>query len=554
MSVRQMNFWNWGWADTAAAEDSSATQAFADQLSEKYQVAKISPLSRPHISEFNIPPSLLDPPKALAHLCSREPDERLIHSLGKSFADLAHAALRQVPKYTDMVAFPESEGDVKDLIDWAGHQNAAVIPFGGGSSVCGGIDPDVGGTYDAVLTINLRKLNKVLEIDDVSRAARVQGGILGPDLESQLKEHEYTLRHFPQSFEFSTLGGWIATRAGGHYATLYTHIDDFVQSIRMVSPEGISESRRLPGSGAGPSPDRLTIGSEGSLGIITEAWMRIQNRPIYRASIPIYFQDFYQAAKAVRALSQAWLFPSNCRLMDANEAGGATGNTDFSMLILGFESADHPVDAWMARALELVTDHSGTFDKAVLDKKDSNTAGAAGQWRNAFIQAPYGRAQAIACGLLVDTFETAITWDKFEQFHSDIMIRMKTVMKDVTGNYGQITCRCTHAYPDGIAPYFTWSVLGKTEIMIDQWKKIKLESMRIINELQGTVTHHHAVGRDHRYGYDRQIDPLFRSALQAAKSRFDPLGTMNPGVLVDPFDREIGQTGVMKVDTERHGE
>ena len=545
MSVRQMNFWNWGWADDVSPDDPLSTQAFADELAKRNGVEEITPLSRPQLSEFTVPPSALSPPKSLAHLCSRDPDERLIHSLGKSFADLAHAALRQVPRYTDMVAFPETEADVKDLIDWAGHQNAAVIPFGGGSSVCGGIDPDVGGTHEAVLTMNLRNLNKVLEIDSLSRAARIQGGILGPDLESQLKEHNYTLRHFPQSFEFSTLGGWIATRAGGHYATLYTHIDDFVQSIRMVSPEGISESRRLPGSGAGPSPDRLVIGSEGSLGIITEAWMRIQDRPIYRASIPIFFTDFYQAAKAVRSLSQAWLFPTNCRLMDANEASAATGNTEHAMLIVGFESADHPVDAWMTRALEIVSEHGGSFDKSVLEKKSSNTEGAAGQWRNAFMQAPYARAQAIACGLIVDTFETAITWDKFEAFHQTIMSRMKTVMKRITGNEGKITCRFTHAYPDGVAPYFTWMVLGKTESMIEQWREIKLESMLIINELKGTVTHHHAVGRDHRPGYDKQIEPLFKSALQAAKSKFDPLGTMNPGILVDPIDRKIGQTGIM---------
>ena len=550
MSVRQMNFWNWGWADNISPEDPSAIQAFAAELARRNGVGEITPLTRPKLADFKIPTSALSPPKSLAHLCSQEPDERLIHSLGKSFADLAHAALRQVPRYTDIVAFPETELDVKNLLDWAGEQNVAVIPFGGGSSVCGGIDPDVGDTFDAVMTVNLRNLNKVLEIDPLSRAARIQGGTLGPDLEAQLKEQNYTLRHFPQSFEFSTLGGWIATRAGGHYATLYTHIDDLVQSIRMVSPGGVSESRRLPGSGAGPSPDRLTIGSEGSLGVITEAWMRVQDRPIYRASIPVFFRDFYQAANAVRAISQAWLFPTNCRLMDANEASGATGNTEYAMLIVGFESADHPVDAWMTRALELVSDHGGTFDKSVLEKKNSNTEGAAGQWRNAFMQAPYGRAQAIACGLIVDTFETAITWDKFEVFHQNIMSRMRAAMKQITGNEGQITCRFTHVYPDGVAPYFTWSVLGKTETMITQWKQLKMASMLIVDELKGSVTHHHAVGRDHRPGYDKQIDPLFRSALQAAKSRFDPLGSMNPGILVDPLDRKIGQRGIMNFEPQ----
>lgn len=542
--VRQMNFWNWGWADEAGPEDPSADQVFAKKLSAAYGVDNIEPLSRPEISEFDIPHSLLAPPKSLEDICTRDPHERLIHSLGKSWADLARAALRQVTSFTDVVAYPETEQQVKDLIDWAGHSNAAVIPFGGGSSVCGGVEPDTGGRYDAVVTIDTRKLDKILEVDKTSRAARIQGGILGPDLEAGLKEHNYTLRHFPQSFEFSTLGGWIATRSGGHYATLYTHIDDLVESIRMVSPAGITESRRLPGSGAGPSPDRMAIGSEGTMGIITEAWMRVQDRPVHRASIPVMFKDYYKGAEAVRALSQSWLFPTNCRLIDAQEAAAMAGG-DQAMLIIGFESADHPVDAWMERALELVADYGGEFDKSVLGKKNSNKEGAAGQWRNAFMQAPYTRARSIACGLIGDTFESAITWNNFEEFHRGVTEQMTKVIEEVTGHAARVTCRFTHVYPDGPAPYFSYAGLGKTDAMISQWRQIKAASMEIVEKLGGTVTHHHSVGRDHRPGYEKQIEPLFRSALQGAKSRFDPSGVMNPGVLIDPDDRKVGQTGIM---------
>ena len=175
------------------------------------------------------------------------------------------------------------------MLDWADGAGAAVIPFGCGSTVVGGIEPMVGGAFKAVLTIDMRRMAKVLEIDPTSRAARIQAGTLGPDLETQLKPSGLTLRHFPQSFEFSTLGGWIATRSGGHFATLYTHIDELVESLRTVTPSGTLESRRLPGSGAGPSPDRLMIGSEGTLGIITEAWMRLQPKPTFRASAAVRF-------------------------------------------------------------------------------------------------------------------------------------------------------------------------------------------------------------------------------------------------------------------------
>lgn len=544
MSVRQMNFWGWGWADEAEAEDPAADRKLARDLSATYGVADITPLTRPRVEDFRIPASRIAAPDSLAAICTTDNRERLIHSLGKSYADLARAAQRKVTCFTDLVAFPETEQQVADLLDWAAAANIAAIPFGGGSSVCGGVEPDVGGDYEGVLTVDLRKLDKVLEVDQTSRAARIQGGVLGPHLEAQLKEYGYTLRHFPQSFEFSTLGGWIATRSGGHYATLYTHIDDLVESIRMVSPAGITESRRLPGSGAGPSPDRMTIGSEGTLGIITQAWMRVQDRPKYRASVPVLFHDFYDAANAVRAVSQSWLFPANCRLIDADEAAGAAGGKH-SLLVLGFESADHPVDAWMDRALELVADHGGVFDRSVLTQKDSNKAGAAGQWRNSFMRAPYARTRSIACGAIGDTFETSITWDRFDDFHHTIVDEMNQVIREVTGHEGRVTCRFTHVYPDGPAPYFTYGGIGTTTGMVEQWREIKQASMEIVARCGGTVTHHHAVGRDHRPGYEKQVAPLFRQALQAAKTSFDPAGIMNPGVLIDPRGKTVGQTGIL---------
>jgi alkyldihydroxyacetonephosphate synthase len=544
MDIRRMNFWGWGWADEAAP-DPEGDRRRARDLAAAYGVADIQPLTRPRVEEFDLPPPRMRAPPSLAALCTTDPHERLIHSLGKSFADLANAALRRLPWATDLVAYPETEVGVAELLDWAALANAAVIPFGGGSSVCGGIDPAVGEDYAGVVTVDLRRLRRVLEVDRVSRAARIQAGVLGPDLEAQLRPHGYTLRHFPQSFEFSSLGGWIATRSGGHYASLYTHIDDLVESLRTVTPAGVLESRRLPGSGAGPSPDRMLIGSEGVMGIVTEAWMRVQDRPRFRASIPVLFADFLRGAEAVRALSQAWLFPTNCRLIDADEAREAAGGPH-ALLILGFESADHPVGAWMNRALELVADHGGQFDRAVLQAGDSNREGAAGAWRDAFMRAPYARAGMIACGLIGDTFETAITWERFPDFHARVVDHMRGVIERVTGRPARVTCRFTHVYPDGPAPYFSYAALSHPERMIDDWREIKAASIDVVTRLGGTVTHHHAVGRDHRAGYERQVDPLFRRALQAAKASLDPAGIMNPGVLIDPAGRRVGQTGVME--------
>src|SRR5262245_25522925 len=380
-------------------------------------------------------------------------------------------------------------------------------------------------------------MDKVVEVDRVSRAALIHAGVLGPALEDQLRPHGLTLRHFPQSFEFSSLGGWIATRSGGHFATLYTHIDDFVESLRVITPSGAIESRRLPGSGAGPRPDRLVIGSEGTLGIITEAWMRLQDRPTFRAAASILFADFHAAARAVRAIAQAGLYPSNCRLLDANEAmvNGAGNGTD-AVLLLAFESADHAPDAWMSRALECARAHGGSVPAGVgATRSESEGArdGAAGAWRQSFLGAPYLRDALVGMGMISETFETAITWDRFEEFHTAVMAATEEAVRRICGA-GSVTCRFTHAYPDGPAPYYSVIAPSRAGSQIAQWSEIKAAASDAIITNGGTITHHHAVGRDHRPWYDHQRPDGFARAFAAAKRALDPAGILNPGVLIDP--------------------
>ena len=321
----------------------------------------------------------------------------------------------------DVVAHPGDEAELESVLDWCEQSGAAAIPFGGGTSVVGGVEAAVGEGFAGVVTIDLKRLDRVLDVDPVSQAARIQAGVTGPRLEEQLREHGLTLRHYPQSFEYSTLGGWIATRAGGHFATLGTHIDDYVESVRALTPRGVWESRRLPGSGAGPSPDRMLIGSEGILGVITEAWMRVRERPRFKASAGVTFDSFAAGAAAVRALAQSGLHPSNCRLLDPGEAG-LTGAAPAgrALLVLGFESADHPLDAWMARAAELCRDHGGELpDEPRVGGRD----GASDAWRDAFLQMPYLRDTLIAGGIFAETFETAVTWDRLTAFVEDVRER-----------------------------------------------------------------------------------------------------------------------------------
>lgn len=532
----------WGWGVEGAGPSEEQTRGVARLLSERFGVA-LAPAPPPRIEEIALRPPRVRPPAALAGLCSDDPAERAGHSYGKSYRDVVRGFRREFENPPDWVALPRSEGDIEALLAWCGEERVAAIPYGGGSSVVGGVEPAVGGDWAGAISIDLRHLGRVLEIDRVSRAARIQAGVLGPALEDQLRPHGLTLRHFPQSFEFSSLGGWIATRSGGHYATLYTHVDDFVQALRVVTPAGVVETRRLPGSGAGPAPERLFVGSEGTLGIVSEAWMRLQDRPTRRASASVRFagdDGFLRGARAVRALSQAALYPTNCRLLDPTEAQtSGAGSGDAAVLVLGFESADHDLDAWMERALECCRDAGGEAPPdAARTRRDAGAAreGAAGAWRKAFLQAPYLRDVLVSLGVIAETFETAITWDRFESFHEAVMERTRDALKRVCGA-GSLACRFTHVYPDGPAPYYSVLAPATRGSELAQWAEIKSAASDALIALGGTITHHHAVGRDHRPWYERERPELFARALAAAKRALDPAGVLNPGVLLAEGER-----------------
>ena len=477
-----------------------------------------------------MPRPRLEPPAALAEICSAETYDRASHAYGKSYRDIVRAFRGRFDHAPDVVAHPRDAGEVEALLDWCASRGAAAIPYGGGTSVVGGVEAALGDGYAGAVTIDVGRLDRVLEVDRSSRAALIQAGASGPVLEDQLRAHGLTLRHFPQSFQLSTLGGWIATRAGGHFATLYTHIDDLVESITAVTPAGTIETRRLPGSGAGPSPDRMLLGSEGILGVITEAWVRLQERPSHKSSAAVTFSDFATGAEAVRALSQSGLHPANCRLLDPGEAALTGASADGALLVLGFESAHHPVEPWMDAALELAGDHGGQVSRRGGGREGGDSVGT---WRDVFLRAPYLRDTFVACGVISETFETAITWDRFAELHASVTAATEGALRETCGA-GRVMCRFTHVYPDGPAPYFTVLAPARRGSELEQWDAIKAAASEAIIAGGGTITHHHAVGRDHRPWYDRQRPPAFAAALRAAKAALDPAGVLNPGVLIDP--------------------
>ncbi|MFZ1926103.1 MAG: FAD-binding oxidoreductase [Solirubrobacteraceae bacterium] len=568
MSIRRRKHWGWGFEDEQLSleEVRAAAAGLATHLGFP-SVEVEAPVS---LGAVRLPAPRVLAPAELAGICAGDAHARASHALGKSYSDVVLGFRGQFEHPPDFVASPRDERDVERLLEWCAAERVAAIPYGGGTSVVGGVQPVVDSSYNGAISIDLADLRRVVEVDQVSRAARIQGGATGPDLEAQLSEHGLTLRHFPQSFELSTLGGWIATRAAGHFATVWTHIEDFVESVRAITPTGTWESRRLPGSGAGPSPDRLLVGSEGTLGVITEAWVRVQPRPTYRASVGVRFPTFAIGAECVRALSQSGLHPSNCRLIDPAEARFTmSGDGSFALLVLGFESCDHQVGLSMDRALAICAEHGGLAGERRESSEDrggshggvgagpagagigspkkgdaprarggaaetGTTGGGTQAWREAFLRAPYVRDIFVAMGVLSETFETAITWDRFPGFHERVMAAARAAAEDTSGA-AHVSCRFTHVYPDGPAPYYTVLAPAQRGEEVEQWAAIKAAVSEVIVAEGATITHHHAVGRDHRPWYDRQRPDAFAAALRGAKRAVDPQAVMNPGVLVDPL-------------------
>jgi alkyldihydroxyacetonephosphate synthase len=537
VTIRRFKHWGWGYEDQqpSAAQLRATAAAIAQQLC--LPLGEIeSPVA---LADVQLEPPRVVAPAQLAEICQSDTHARASHALGKSYVDVVDGFRGRFAHPPDFVAQPRDEADVERLLEWCAAERVAAIPFGGGTSVVGGVTPDVPSAYNGAVTLDLRALDRVREIDAVSRAALIDAGASGPLLERQLAEHRLTLRHFPQSFEYATLGGWIATRAGGHFAMGPTHIEDFVESVRAITPAGVWESRRLPGSGAGVSPDRMLAGSEGALGVITRAWMRVQPRPAHRRSAGVRFASFAAGAECVRELSQSGLSPSNCRLIDAREAAMTmAGDGEHALLVLGFESTDHPVDTALARALAICRDHGGhaPAQRTARDGGAGPDGGddAVGAWRQAFLGAPYARDALVALGVLAETFETAITWERFAAMHERVTTRAEQALREACGEGGRVTARFTHVYADGPAVYYTAIAPARRGEEVEQWRHVKRAVSDELIAAGATITHHHAVGRDHRPWYDRQRPEPFAAALAGAKAAVDPCGVMNPGVLLDP--------------------
>ncbi len=520
------------WMNGLESDEPSPAQRAEQQrrLSERLGTnVELPPI--PPLSALQLRAPRITPPDALAPFCFTDTYERALHSKGDRLEEI-RGVFKNPP---DIVAHPRDEQELEAVLDWCSAQSYVAIPYGGGSSVVDGVTPPEG--CDAVVTIDMDQFDRVLEIDAASRAARIQAGVYGPALEGQLRPHGFTLRHFPQSFTMSTLGGWIATRSGGHYATNQTHIDEFVESARMLTPAGWWEARRLPGGGAGPDPNRLVCGSEGILGIISEAWMRIQARPRFRATAGVTFASWEASYEAARRIVQTKLWPANLRVLDPKLAQDAAGmDGQHALLIIGFESAEVPQDWPIRQAVAIARDAGGQIEDDVLisgSGQPTGRGGAVGAWRDAFIPGSGAEIMPAGIGLVSGTFETAITWDRWPAFDAAVREAAQRALNEICGG-GALNCRFTHVYTDGPAPYYTFAGLYRPGLTHRDWLALKAAASDAIIKAGGTITHHHAVGRQHRPWYDQERPDPFAIALRAAKKALDPNGVLNPGVLIDP--------------------
>jgi alkyldihydroxyacetonephosphate synthase len=463
---------------------------------------------------------------------------RVSHAAGRSYPDLVRLRSGQVSG-PDAVVYPASHDEVRALLAVCSEAGVAVVPFGGGTSVVGGVDPN-GGSFPAVVAVDLARMSGVLEVDEVSLLARVAPGTTGPELEATLGQYGLTLGHLPQSWEYITVGGAVATRSAGQASTGYGRIDKQVLGLRLAAPAGELEVKVQPGT-AGPTPAlrELVVGSEGTLGIITEATLAVRPLPDVRIYEGWSFRSFAAGVEAFRELEQAHAAGDVCRLSDetetmmslasAGQSGGRMakltqrylklrGHQNGCVAILGFEGDSDEAMERANRARILLRSAGGL--------RLGTKPGAA--WERQRFRAPYLRDELMDRGVMVETLETATTWANLPFLYAAV----RDALRAALGERSLVLCHVSHLYPAGASLYYTFMAAQKRGREIEQWREAKTAACDAIVGAGGTITHHHAIGTDHAPWLRAEIGDTGIELLRAAKARLDPRGVMNPGKLL----------------------
>ncbi len=450
-------------------------------------------------------------------------EARLRHLRGKSTPDLLRIRNGDFAAAPDGVATPQSHDEIQRLLELCSEQRIAVVPFGGGTSVVGGLTPH---TDLPTVALDLRKLNALLELDEVSRTATLQPGLRVPEAEALLNPHGYTIGHFPQSYEYLTLGGAAAARSSGQASAGYGRFDERVVGLKLATPSGTIELGRAPKSAAGPDLRQLFLGSEGAFGVITELTVEVTPAPATRVYEGWWFESFPAGAAALRKLIQDGPTPTVLRLSDeaetalnlarpgeiADSDGGPTGGC---LAITGYEGTAKNVEA------------RRTSVTAMLEAAGARRDPGAGEtWAHGRYRAPYLRDALIDAGALVETLETVTFWSNLDTLYKSVGDALRNVLGRAV-----VLCHISHVYRSGASLYFTVAA-AQSDDPLAQWQKAKQAASDAIIEAGGSITHHHGVGTDHREHYAEQVGPLAIAALKAVKATLDPNGVMNPGVLI----------------------
>jgi alkyldihydroxyacetonephosphate synthase len=537
---REQKFWGWG--EPGAGPE---LPAHAPALLREWLGVSGAVVSRPvALADVRLPPSVvpaelrgeLERVVGAAHVRDDHP-ARLLRAAGKSYLDLLALRAGAVVEAPDVVVAPGDHAEVQAVLHACAEGGAAVVPFGGGTSVVGGVAPERG-RWDTAVSLDLGRLDAVLDVDVRSRTARVQAGRRLPELDHALAAHGLRLGHLPQSYEWATVGGCAATRSAGQTSTGFGRFDALVVALRCATPAGELATRAAPASAAGPDLRELVLGSEGTLGVITELTLRVRPVPAEARYEAWLFRSFEAGCEAVRALAQAELAPDVARLADEDEtrttlalagdggairrAGGAAlralGYRTGCLLITGWEGEPDGVERRRGAALKRLRGSALPLGRR---------AGEA--WRAARFAGPHLRDALLDRGVLVETLETATSWSALPDLHRAVR---DAVGGALAATPPVIGCHVSHLYPDGASLYFTVFARQDADDPAGQWQAAKRAASDAITAAGATITHHHAVGRDHRPWIAAEHGTLGVELLRALKQRCDPAGIMNPGKLL----------------------
>ncbi|MBI6546968.1 MAG: FAD-binding oxidoreductase [Cyanobacteria bacterium NC_groundwater_1444_Ag_S-0.65um_54_12] len=536
----------WGWGDTAHSFSLAEHSRLWPFISSR--IGELATANLPvDINAIELPPPRLGAAELseLAVLAGGESclatdkESRVRHAYGKSYQDLIRLRRGQLDSPPDAIVFPRSHEAVMGILALAVHRQLPIVPFGGGTSVVGGIT----GPDQPYLVLSLAALNRLISVDSISRTARAQAGISGPELERSLAGYGMTLGHFPQSFEYSTLGGWIATRSAGQQSSQYGKIEDMVLALRLATPRGELATLALPAASDGPELKRFLAGSEGTLGVITEAVLRTWPIPATRDYQGILMPSFEAGITCIRQLLQKGLKPATLRLANTAEtlATFAMRPTEPSgvrqwvnqlakrwlgplndrcLLISGFEGTIAEVKRQKHYALKLAKEGYGGV---------SLGAKVGQEWYRQRFALPYLRDVLLDHGIMVDTLETATMWSNLSLLYQEVNKALETALAN-WGTPGLVLCHVSHAYLNGASLYFTFIARQDPDHVLEQWWACKSAALHAIVANGGALSHHHGVGRDHAPWLTKAIGPLGVQLIQSARHAIDPAGLLNPQV------------------------